>query len=386
MSRIDELVAERCPGGVSFQRVKDIARIRNGKDYKAFDMGDVPVYGTGGIITWIDTSCYDEPSVLIPRKGSLDKLYYVDRPFWTVDTIFYTEIYPQMTPKFLFYYLQTQHLEDLNQAGGVPSLTQRVLNDLRVPVPPLEVQREIVRILDTFTELEAELETELEAELEARGQQYAHYRDHLVESTAPRDAWVCMGEVGEFVRGRRFTKRDIVESGIPSIHYGEIYTHYGVATSTTLTEVRSDLAGQLRFADPGNVVVAAVGETVADVGKAVAWLGEEPVAIHDDTFMFREHQMNPTFVSYFFQTAAFHDQKEKYVARAKVKRLSGASLAEIQMPTPPLEVQARVVAALGSFDALVNDLSVGLPAELAARRKQYEYYRDRLLTFEEAKP
>ena len=193
-----------------------------------------------------------------------------------------------------------------------------------------------------------------------------------------------MGEVGEFVRGRRFTKSDAVESGIPSIHYGEIYTHYKTAAHETLTQVRSDLVDQLRFAHPGDVIVAAVGETVSDVGKAVAWLGEEPVAIHDDTFMFRGHKMNPTFVSYFFQTSAFHDQKEKHVARAKVKRLSGASLATIEMPTPALEEQARVVEALNKFDALVNDLSVGLPAELVARRKQYEHYRDRLLTFEEA--
>ncbi len=192
-----------------------------------------------------------------------------------------------------------------------------------------------------------------------------------------------MGNVGEFERGRRFTKNDVVDSGIPSIHYGEIYTHYGTATRTTISQVESSLASQLRFAHSEDVVIAAVGETVDDVGKAVAWLGEGPVAIHDDTFMFRGHGMNPTFVSYFFQTAAFHSQKNRYVASAKVKRLSGTALASITMPTPPLEEQDRVVASLEHFDALVNDISVGLPAELAARRRQYEYYRDRLLSFEE---
>jgi len=129
-------------------------------------------------------------------------------------------------------------------------------------------------------------------------------------------------------------------------------------------------------------VIAAVGETVEDVGKAVAWLGDEPVAIHDDTFLFR-HAMNTKFVSYYLQSSTFHAEKAKYVARAKVKRLSGESLAKITIPVPPLEEQARIVAILDKFDALVNDLSVGLPAELAARRKQYEHYRDRLLTFQE---
>jgi len=122
---------------------------------------------------------------------------------------------------------------------------------------------------------------------------------------------------------------------------------------------------------------------VEDVGKAVAWLGNTDTAIHDDCFAYR-HSMNPKYASYYMQTEAFHSQKSKYVARAKVKRLSGADLARISIPIPPLEEQARIVAILDKFDALVNDLSVGLPAELAARRKQYEHYRDRLLTFKEA--
>src|SRR5665811_937429 len=119
------------------------------------------------------TSVYDKPSVLIPRKGSLENLFYVDEPFWTVDTIFYTEVdEAAISPKFFYYFLATLHLEELNQAGGVPSLTQTMLNDLKVPVPPLEIQSEIVKVLDTFTALEAELE----AELEARRQQREHYR------------------------------------------------------------------------------------------------------------------------------------------------------------------------------------------------------------------
>ena len=172
MSRIGDLIAESCPDGVDFMRLGDVARIRNGKDYKEFGPGPFPVYGTGGVMTTVDTFVYDQPSVLIPRKGSLSKLYFVDEPFWTVDTIFYTEISDGMVPRFFYYFLQTQHLEELNQAGGVPSLTQSVLNELRIPVPPIEVQHEIVSVLDRFTELEAELE--------ARRRQYEYYRDSLL--------------------------------------------------------------------------------------------------------------------------------------------------------------------------------------------------------------
>lgn len=191
-----------------------------------------------------------------------------------------------------------------------------------------------------------------------------------------------MSEVGTFIRGRRFTKKDVVQNGIPSIHYGEIYTHYGVATDIALTQVREDLAGRLGFAQTNDVVFAAVGETVDDVAKAVAWLGDGAVAIHDDTFLFRS-PLNPKFVSYFAQTRMFHAQKNRHVARAKVKRMSGDGLGKISIPVPTMEDQERVVGILDKFDALVNDLSCGLPAEIEARRRQYEYYRDRLLTFKE---
>lgn len=192
-----------------------------------------------------------------------------------------------------------------------------------------------------------------------------------------------MNEIGKFIRGRRFTKDDYAPDGIGCIHYGDIYTQYGTATTATVSHVRSDMASNLRFAKPGDLVIAGVGETVEDVGKAVAWLGDGEVAIHDDCFAFH-HSLNPKFVSYYFQTAAFHAEKNKFVARAKVKRLSAENLGKLTIPVPPAEEQERIVAILDKFDALVNDLGSGLPAEIKARRQQYEYYRDRLLDFREA--
>lgn len=191
-----------------------------------------------------------------------------------------------------------------------------------------------------------------------------------------------MAEVGEFTRGRRFTWKDMAEDGIPAIHYSEIYTHYGVATRQAISHVNPGLAPRLRLALPGDVVIASVGETVEDLAKTVAWLGETPIAIHDDSFAFRS-ELNPKYLAYWMQTADFHSQKARHVARAKVKRISSSGLGQIRIPVPPRAEQDRVVTILDGFDALVNDLSVGLPAELAARRKQYEHYRDRLLTFEE---
>lgn len=166
---------------VEYKTLDKVLKIKNGKDYKHLKSGDVPVYGSGGIMTYVDIAVYDKPSVLIPRKGSLDKLYYVNRPFWNVDTIFYTEINNNVIlPKFVFYFLQTQHLEKLNKAGGVPSLTQSVLNKVKIPVPSLEEQQRIVDILDRFDKLCNDISEGLPAEIEARQKQYEYYRDKLL--------------------------------------------------------------------------------------------------------------------------------------------------------------------------------------------------------------
>ena len=132
-------------------------------------------------MAYIDTAAYDMPSVLIPRKGSIDKLYYVDKPFWTVDTIFYTEIDTDIVlPKYVYYWLQKEHLEKLNTAGGVPSLTQAVLNKVAVAVPSLEEQERIVSILDRFDKLCNDISEGIPAEIEARQKQYEYYRDKLL--------------------------------------------------------------------------------------------------------------------------------------------------------------------------------------------------------------
>ena len=178
MSRLDELIAKLCPNGVEYKELHEILTIKNGRDYKQFGVGNIPVYGSGGIMTYIDHFVYDKPSVLIPRKGSIDKLYYVEGPFWNVDTIFYTDIdEKQVIPRYVYFCLQMKHLEQYNTAGGVPSLTQKVLNKVKLPVPPLEVQREIVHILDSFTLLTAELT----AELTARKKQYEYYQNKLLK-------------------------------------------------------------------------------------------------------------------------------------------------------------------------------------------------------------
>ena len=166
---------------IKWLELQDVLKIKNGKDYKSFNTGNYPVYGSGGVMAYVDKLAYDKPSVLIPRKGSIDKLYYVDVPFWNVDTIFYTDVNNEIVlTKYVYYWLQKEHLEKLNTAGGVPSLTQSVLNKVKIAVPPLEEQERIVSILDRFDKLCNDISEGLPAEIEARQKQYEYYRDKLL--------------------------------------------------------------------------------------------------------------------------------------------------------------------------------------------------------------
>ncbi|MHA3683172.1 restriction endonuclease subunit S [Leucobacter sp. HY1908] len=386
MSRIDDLIAEHCPDGVTQLRVGDSVSVvatprgikrslyQKGSKFAIVDQGQSLVAGFT-----------DDAALLLPESQYIvfgdhtRAVKWIDFPFAVgADGTKVLLANEDLLPKFAYY-----ALENLIIADRGYNRHWSVVREMPIPVPPIEVQRAIVEVLDTFSKLEAELKAELEAELEARKQQYEYYLNQLLTpQSLDRDACIPMGEIGVFTRGRRFTKGDVAESGIPSIHYGEIYTEYGASATQAVREVRADLQDQLRFAQPNDVVFAGVGETVEDVGKAVAWLGDHPVAVHDDTFFFTS-KLNPKYVAYFSQTNEFNLQKESRVARGKVKRLSSAGLAAIRIPILRLEEQRRIVAILDKFDALVNDLSVGLPAELAARRQQYEYYRDKLLTFKE---
>ncbi|WP_298337230.1 restriction endonuclease subunit S [Ferrimicrobium sp.] len=192
-----------------------------------------------------------------------------------------------------------------------------------------------------------------------------------------------MGELGEFIRGNGIQKDNLREMGVGAIHYGQIHTHYGTAATETISFVDEELARRSRRANPGDLVIATTSEDDEAVGKAVAWIGDDKIAVSGDAFIFR-HALAPKYVSYFFQTNEFQLHKKRHITGTKVRRISGESLAKIAIPVPSRQEQDRIVDILDKFDSLVNDLSVGLPAELNARRKQYEYYRDRLLTFEEA--
>ena len=351
---------------VEWKKLGEVCRIKNGRDYKHLGEGNIPVYGSGGIMRYVDTFVYDKPTVLIPRKGSLKNLFYLDSPFWNVDTIFYTEIDTnQILPKFLYHFLTTQNLEKLNMAGGVPSLTQTMLNKLPIPLPPLSVQSRIVEILDKFTALEAELE----AELELRKKQYQHYREQLLNfsSTPPHEfnvIWRKLGEVAEYEQPTGYLVKDT--------EYKDDYP------TPVLTAGKTFILGYTNETE--GIYEASKHPTIIfdDFTTALRWVDFDFKAKSSAMKMITSKDESVCLLKYIYYWLC---TLPSALVEGDHKRQWISNYANKDFPLPPLSVQSRIVEILDKFDALTNSITEGLPLEIKLRRQQYEYYREQLLNF-----
>ena len=193
-----------------------------------------------------------------------------------------------------------------------------------------------------------------------------------------------LGKVATISRGGNFQKKDFVSNGFPCIHYGQIYTKYGLYTDKVTTFISESTAKKSKIAKPNDIIMAVTSENVEDVCKCVAWVGKENIAVSGHTAIIHS-EINAKYLSYYFHTNMFYTQKLKYVHGTKVIEFTPKNLENIEIPIVSKEEQEKIVSILDKFDKLCNDISQGLPAEIEARRKQYEYYRDKLLNFKELK-
>ena len=273
--------------------------------------------------------------------------------------------------RYLYYAMQ--------QINFVPQQHQRhwisKYSHFLIPIPPLSEQNRIVGILDTFTE---SIEN-LKKQISERKKQYEHYRDQLLDLEGkPEKDVKQFGEICEMIKGNGVQKTDFVDEGIGCIHYGQIYTHYGSFTYTTNKFVSKEVFDKAKKASKGDIVMTDTSENVEDICKSVAYLGEEDIAVSNHALIIK-HRQNPKFLSYTTYTKSFFNQKRKYAYGVKVTGIKPDHLARFLIYLPSIEEQNHIVTILDTFEASIANLE----AQLSLRQKQYEYYRNMLLTFDE---
>ena len=388
MSKLDELIKKLCSNGVEYKKLQELCNtITTGKlNANAMDKdGKYPFFTCDSKPSKINEYAFDEEAILISGNGSqVGHINYYNGKFNAYQRTYVLYDFNGIEVKYLLHYLGAYLKEYIlinSKKGSVPYITLPILQNFRVPVPTIEVQNEIVRILDNFTELESELESELEA----RKKQYEYYRDEVFKFKNNKNVeYKKLGEIAIISRGGNFQKKDFVSVGVPCIHYGQIYMKYGLYADKVFTFIPESIARKSKIAKPNDIVMAVTSENVEDVCKCVAWTGKENIAVSGHTAIIHS-EINAKYLSYYFHTNMFYMQKLKYVHGTKVIEFTPKNLENIEIPVVPKEEQEKIVSILDRFDKLCNDISDGLPAEIEARRKQYEYYRDKLLNFKELK-
>jgi len=388
---------------VEWKKLGEVAELKRGNSItkKTSKEGKYPVISGGQKPAYyIDRFNCDGETITVAGSGA----YAGFVMFWN-EPIFVSDAFSIKTeenlvlPRYVYHFLLNIQgkIYSLKTGSGVPHVYAKDVGLILIPIPcpskpekSIEIQRKIVEILDKFMTLEAELE----AELDCRKRQYEYYRNQLLSfdmlnrggQRLNNVSIMALGEVGEFIRGKRFVKTDITTQGCPCIHYGEMYTYYGIWANKSKSFISQTLVNKknLRQALTNDVIIVGAGETIEDLGVGTAWLSQTPAVIHDACFIFRS-SLNPKYVAYFTRTNNFHDQLRRHVSSGKISAVNAKGLSKIEIPVPPLSEQERIVSILDKFDTLVNSISEGLPKEIELRRKQYEYYRNQLLSFPEHK-
>ena len=368
---------------VEWKKLGDIAKITIGefvhKD-KQNPNAKYPVYNGGSNYTgFYDHYNNTGNKIVISARGAYAG--FVNRVYcnyWAGNSAYSIEVNPAIISwSFVYYYLKGNQqllMSEQQKGGGVPAISKNQVQNLNIPVPTFNEQNRIVSILDTFT---SSIEN-LKQQIAERRKQYEYYRDQLLDLEGKDQSDIhYFGDYCEMIKGNGVQKVDFVESGRGCIHYGQIYTHYGSFTYITNRYVSEEVFERAKKASKGDIIMTDTSENVEDICKSVAYLGEEDIAVSNHALIIK-HKQNPKFLSYSTLTNSFFNQKRRVVVGVKVSGIKPEHLAKIRIYLPSLEEQNRIVSILDTFEASISNLE----AQLKEREKQYEYYRNKLLTFE----
>lgn len=383
MSKLDDLINKLCPDGVEFKTIQETVGVNRGRRLtksELIDDGRYEVYHGSkdtplGMYNKFNAPKY---STIVVNTGGIGGVKYLENDFWCSDGSFWLGQCDYINSKYLYYSLvgYEEYFYSQKRVGGVPTIDRSVIETFEIPIPPLEIQNEIVRILDNFTELEEELEEELVA----RRKQYEYYRDSLL-SFDDSVEWKKLGDIAtDIYRGSGIKRDQVTPDGIPCVRYGEIYTTYNIHFDTCVSHTVLEEIQSPKYFEHGDILFAITGESIEDIAKSIAYMGNDKCLAGGDTVLLK-HKQNPKYLAFALSTTNAIMQKGKGKVKSKVVHSSVPSISEIEVPIPSLEEQERIANILDNFLQLCNNLTSGLPAEIEARHKQYEYYRDKLLTF-----
>ena len=381
MSRLADLINELCPDGVEYKPLDEVAELKRGQSItkKSITPGDIPVIAGGRKPAYF-TSSANRTGMTIVVAGSgayAGFVSYWDQPIFVSDAFSVKVNEEILVPRFTYHWMcgKQKELYSLKSGGGVPHVYPKDVAKFKCPIPPLEVQCEIVRILDQFTTLEAELE----AELEARQAQYEYYRNQLLsyDALASRGPvkWVKLGDIGTVKMCKRNHKKETADKG--DVPFNKISSFGGAPTAFISRNQFMEYKSKYPYPKVGDLLISASGT----IGRVVRFNCEDAY-FQDSNIVWLDHDesiVSNRFLFYLYKVISWETEG------GTIKRLYNSRILKQEIPVPSFCEQQRIADILDRFDALVNDISSGLPAEIAARRAQYEYYRDRLLSFSEKK-
>lgn len=388
MKNLETLIQELCPDGVEFVKLGDVCEIKTGKGITQKDCSEsskYPVYSGGKEpMGYYKEFNRNANTVTVSRVGAYAGFVnYVTEDFYLNDKCF--SVLPQkdedINSKYLYYKLKALECSIINMqsGGGVPTINTKKVGSLEIPLPPIEVQTEIVRILDKFTSLEAELE----AELDCRKRQYEYYRDKLLsfDNVGGQEVeWKKMSEVFDMRNGYTpsKTKAEYWEGGtIPWFRMEDIRENGRILSDSiqhiTMVGVKK---GKLF---PANSFILA---TTATIGEHALVIADSLANQQFTNLTVRNSLSNRLLIKFVFHYMFIVDEWcKKNINVSGFASVDMNKFKKLEFPIPSLEEQHRIVSILDRFESLTTSLQSGLPAEIAARRQQYEHYRDKLLTF-----
>ncbi|MDO7825276.1 restriction endonuclease subunit S [Helicobacter pylori] len=391
MHKIEKLLQTLAPKGVGFRKLGEVCDFQKGKSItkKAVTFGKVPVISGGRQPAYYHNEANRSGETIAISSSGVYAGYvsYWDIPVFLADSFSVSPKQKTLMPKYLFYYLTTQQdvIHATKSAGGIPHVYSKDLQNFLIPIPPLEIQQEIVKILDAFTELNTELNTELKA----RKKQYEYYQNMLLDfndinqnhkdakerlaqkpypkrlktllqTLAPKGVgFRKLGEVCDFQKGKSITKKAVTFGKVPVISGGRQPAYY---------HNEANRSGE----------TIAISSSGVYAGYVSYW--DIPVFLADSFSVSpKQKTLMPKYLFYYLTTQ--QDVIHATKSAGGIPHVYSKDLQNFLIPIPPLEIQQEIVTILDQFSLLTTDLLAGIPAEIKARKKQYEYYREKLLAF-----